>query len=253
MYDIELLRRLSAGASMTETDVDQSRAARDYQEPTFFESVRPNLVVPNLTDAEVAALISEEARNAVIEFEVTSRKTYERKYIRPEAPGGASGITIGIGYDVGQMKPADVRKHWDGLIPAADIEQLVTACALRGDRARARLGEYKNIVVPWDTAIEVYQRSTMPSYGRQVLAAFPNAVDTKGHAFGALFSLVYNRGASMEGDRRREMAAIRDLMEAKKFDDVPGQFHAMRRVWQGDPSLKGVVRPPRPVADALEI
>ena len=217
-----------------------ARAARDYEAPSFFEAARHP--VPVLTDEQIVALISPDARFKVIEFEVTSRQYYERHYVHPEAPGGMSGIPIGIGYDVGQMKPADVTKHWTGLISDADLNLLVTACPLRGDAARAALSRFKNITVPWDVALEVYERATIPSYGRQVLNAFPNAVETKGHSFGALFSLVYNRGGKLEGDSRLEMRRIRDLMEIRQFDDVPAQVRAMKRLWIGKPSMGGVVK-----------
>lgn len=241
MFDIELLRRLNSGAAMSEGDVAQGRGGKDYQEPAFFEAAKPRHAVPNLTDGEVAQLISVQARDAVIGFEVSSRKEYERTYNHPEAPAGESGITIGIGYDLGYNSEADVRSHWQGLLGDGEIERLIKACGLRGATARACLGNFRDISVPWDAAIEVYQRSTMPRFGRKVLTTFPNAIETKGHAFGALFSLVYNRGESLQGDSRREMAAIRDLMEQRAFEKVPDQILAMKRIWEGRPGLRGVL------------
>jgi hypothetical protein len=241
MFDIELLRRLNSGAAMSEADVAQGRGGKDYQEPAFFEAAKPRHAVPNLTDGEVAQLISAQARDAVIGFEVSSRKDYERNYIHPEAPAGESGVTIGIGYDLGYNSEADVRSHWQGLLGDGEIERLVKACGLRGATARACLRNFRDISVPWDAAIEVYQRSTMPRFGRKVLTTFPNAIETKGHAFGALFSLIYNRGESLQGEPRREMAAIRDLMEQRAFAKVPDQILAMKRIWEGRPGLRGVL------------
>ncbi len=241
MFDIELLRRLNLDAAMSEADVAEGREGRDYQEPAFLEAAKPRHVIPTLTDAEVAQLISDEARDAVIGFEVSSRKEYERKYIHPEAPAGDSGITVGIGYDLGYNSEADVRNHWKGLLVNDQIERMVKACGLKGQRARSCLSDFRDITVPWDVAMDVYRRSTMPRFGRKVLNTFPNAVETKGHAFGALFSLVYNRGESLQGDSRREMVAIRDLMEQRAFDKVPDQFYAMKRVWEGRPGFRGVL------------
>ncbi len=241
MFDIELLRRLNLNAAMSEAEVAEGRDRRDYQEPSFLEAVKPRHVVPNLTDAEVALLISDEARDAVVGFEVSSRKEYERKYIHPEAPAGDSGITVGIGYDLGYNSEADVRSHWNGLLANDQIERMVKACGLKGPKARACLSDFSDITVPWDVAMDVYRRSTMPRFGRKVLNTFPNAIETKGHAFGALFSLVYNRGESLQGDSRREMAAIRDLMEQRAFSKVPEQVIAMKRVWEGRAGFRGVL------------
>jgi cysteinyl-tRNA synthetase, unknown class len=195
-----------------------------------------------LTDAEVAALVSPEARNKVIEFEVTSRAEYEKKYIRPEAPGGASGIILGIGYDVSVFQPDDIRVHWKGLLPDDAIERLVKVSVLKGGVAQKGLSDVAEISVPWDAAVAVYERATLPTYGRKVLATFPNALEIKGHAFGALFSLVYNRGTSLEGDRREEMRNIRDHMAARDFEKVPNELRAMRRLYQGQPELQGLVK-----------
>jgi V8-like Glu-specific endopeptidase len=243
MSDLEILRRLAADAAPSEEEIERAREGRDYAEDSsgHLEARRPSHSVPNLTDDEVRALVSDEAQLAVIQFEVTSKEAYHRKYERPIAPGGDSGITVGIGYDVGYNTPEAVRRDFSGLIPDRDIEALTKACGLKGDKARARLSEFRHIVVPWEAAFEVYRRATVPRFGRLVLGAFPNAAELKGHCFGAMLSLVYNRGPGLEGDRRREMRAIRDLMAERRWSGVPEQFRAMKRLWEGQPALKGVV------------
>jgi hypothetical protein len=54
-----------------------------------------------------------------------------------------------------------------------------------------------------------------------------------------LISLVFNRGASFDGDRRREMRRIRELLDAGMMDSVPEQLEAMTRLW--DPAKEGGV------------
>jgi hypothetical protein len=209
MFDLELMRRLSAVAAMTEVDTEEARSARDYDEGLQLEGKGPRHPYPTLTDDEIATLVSNEARMAVIGFEVTSEAVYKKKYERPIAPAGQSGITIGIGYDLGWNKPENVRQDFAGLISAEDIETLIRACGVRGDEARRRRPEFNDIRVPWDAAIEAFRRATTPRFGRKVLMTFPNAVDTKGHAFGALFSLIYNRGESLElGGRLTTQTAL---------------------------------------------
>jgi len=59
----------------------------------------------------------------------------------------------------------------------------------------------------------------------------------------ALISLVFNRGGDLEGDRRREMKRIRELLTAGDFDAVAAEFEAMVRLW--DPVKEGGVIEPR--------
>ncbi|HUS97832.1 MAG TPA: hypothetical protein VMX97_13965, partial [Hyphomicrobiaceae bacterium] len=244
MSDFEVLRRLAAQAALSEEEVDQAQQFREHDDPDTeqLEARTPAHPIPELSDDEVSALMSDEARLAVIGFEVTSEKQYKRAYERPILPGVASGITVGIGYDLGYSTPERVRRDFKGLIAADDIEALVAVCTLKGDAARPHLASLRQrIRISWDVAIEVYRRVTVPLYGRAVLKTFPNAVELKGHCFGALLSLVYNRGASLKGDRRREMNTIHDLMAQRQWADIPAQFRSMKRIWKGNRQATGVV------------
>jgi hypothetical protein len=251
MFDLELMRRLSAAAAVSGAEVDQLRAnrERDSDNGSGFEGVSPESPESvALSDADVAALISPEARDIVIGFEVSDRATYERKYFHPEWPKGDSGITIGIGYDVGYVSKDELAKHWGGLISDAEIQRLGRAVGVKGAHAQAILSDFRSVSVPWDAAIAAYERSTMPKFGRLVLRAFPGAIERPGHCFGALFSLVFNRGASLDGERRREMRNIRDACAARSFDKVPGEIRAMKRLWEST-GLTGLLK--RREAEAL--
>ena len=239
--DFEVLRRIAATSAISEAEAFEAHNASDYEDdPNLRNSGQFEAVGPS--DDEVRALISEDARLAVINFEVTSEAAYQRKYERQIAPAGDSGITIGVGYDLGYNEPDGVRRDLAGLIADADIETLVRACGLRGETARRRLSEFRNVRVPWDAALKLFERATTPRFGRLTLQTFPNSALLAGHAFGALFSLVYNRGTSMSGDRRAEMKAIRDLCAAKNWQGVPGEFRKMKRLWEGKPGLAGVAK-----------
>lgn len=244
MFDVHLMRRLSAAAAVSETEVDELRQHKEAFESSdaSFERIDPlSPEITGLSDADIAALVSPEARDLVIGFEVGSRQLYEKKYIEPEWPKGASGVTIGIGYDVGYYTAEELRRHWDGLIDEADIAKLIRAVGVKGASAGAIVSQFRGIRVPWDAAIAAYERSTMPKYGRLALRAFPNALDLKGHSFGALFSLVFNRGAAMDGERRKEMRNIRDACGEGRFDDVPQEIRDMCRLWAGQ-GLSGLVK-----------
>lgn len=42
---------------------------------------------------------------------------------------------------------------------------------------------------------------------------------------------MFNRGADLAGDRRREMKRIQELLAARRLDEIAGQFDAMKRLW----------------------
>ena len=47
--------------------------------------------------------IPEEIVEMIVEFEVGNKKYYESKCKSPIWPGGSSGVTIGIGYDLAHV------------------------------------------------------------------------------------------------------------------------------------------------------
>ena len=213
---------------------------------------RPGHIVVELSDDEIIAHVSERAIELVASFEIISRKTYERKYSRPEAPGGASGITIGIGYDIGQSSKEEFVKTWQALLPAEDLQRLSAAVGVQGDAARAMQSQFSDITIPFDQAMTAFRHSTIPTYGRKILAAFPNSVSLPPDCFGALLSIVYNRGASLGGDKRKEMLAISRLIEIGEAQAVPEQIRTMKWIWEGKRGSEGVVKRREAEADLFE-
>lgn len=109
MFDFELMRRLSTVTTLTPAEIAEARAASDYQEPALTLERAPSFEVPDLADEAIKSLISDEAKLVVIGFEVTGQAYYEKHEARPTWPQGASGVTIGIGYDLGYNTPENVR------------------------------------------------------------------------------------------------------------------------------------------------
>src|SRR5687767_1238475 len=58
-------------------------------------------------------------------FEVGSRQGYEREFQRPVWPGGQSGVTVGIGYDLGMTSKAEIRADWEPLLSEASLVALL--------------------------------------------------------------------------------------------------------------------------------
>lgn len=190
----------------------------------------PNLVIPT----SVIAYIARE--------EVSSRAAYKTNYCRPCWPGGDSGITIGIGYDL-RMHPAErYEADWRDLLPAADLEALRPCLGRPGSAA---LAERLNACsVPLAAAWANFAGRVLPRYVDDTRRAF-GETQFDGLAplcRGALVSLVYNRGALLDEpppqDRRREMRAIRGHIARGDLARVAGELRAMKRLWPNTAGLR---------------
>lgn len=187
-------------------------------------------------------LISKAAFDLIVAEEVSGEAVYRKRYTRPEWPGGASGVTIGIGYDVGYASEARLIADWSGHIPAAMIGVLTAACGVKGAAAKTLCAEIRNLVdVPWEAAIAVFETVDVPRWESLVRQKLANTELLHPDSLGAEVSLAYNRGASFgdAGDRYSEMRAIAADMQARAFALIPGEFRAMKRLWPNVAGLKG--------------
>jgi hypothetical protein len=74
----------------------------------------------------------------IVELEVGAQPTYDRKYRKPTWPGASSGVTIGIGYDVGYVSKAHFATDWTGdVLPDGMVAALQKAAGVTGAAARA--------------------------------------------------------------------------------------------------------------------
>lgn len=188
-------------------------------------------------------MICEEGVSLIVFAEVTSKAVYEKRYARPVWPGGKSGVTIGIGYDLGMNTQFQAFRDWSALGPAV-LSVLKPVIGLTGHAAKMACDALPLVMIPWELAISVFRENTLPRFEAMTIKAFPGADKLPPKCFAALVSLVYNRGAGMEdkpGDmqqRRREMRVIRDLVAAGNLSDVSAQFRSMKRLWVGTGGLQ---------------
>jgi hypothetical protein len=184
---------------------------------------------------------SKAAFDLIVAEEVSSRETYSKKYRRPEWPGEQSGATVGIGYDLGQTDKATIRKDWGGVMPEGMIAAMVSASGKTGAAGKRATAEIRDRVnIPWDVAIGVHQDAVVPRWEAKLEKSLPNTDLLSPDCFGALLSLIFNRGPSfnMTGDRYKEMRAIKAHMKAKDFQQIPAEFRAMKRLWPKTPGLR---------------
>lgn len=181
-------------------------------------------------------MISQRAVNLIVECEVTSRSQYEKKYQHPEWPGGMSGVTIGIGYDLGYSDVVKLHNDFDGLLPAQMISVMERCLGVRGQAAAELLSSVRNLIsVPWDAACQVFLHNDIPQWVKRVCTAIPGAGKLSPDCLGALVSLAYNRGASFNtsGARYTEMRNIKAHILAGSLRAVADDFRAMKRLWPG--------------------
>lgn len=189
------------------------------------------------TDAPIeqaTTKLSAKSIDLILEYEVGGGKSYYIKYLqKPTWPKGASGVTIGIGYDLGYNDSHQFEKDWKGKIADSDFERLSKVLGKKGDSVASLIPALKDIIVPWEAAFEVFQNNTIPRFIKETLQAFPQADQLHPDAFGALVSIVFNRGASVSGDSRREMLNIRHLVPSKDYKAIAQEVRDMKRLWIG--------------------
>lgn len=226
--------------AISEDELDAARGDREGAEwlseleASPLETVQPG-------GAGSRTPISATAFDLIVEFEVSSEAIYRRKYRGAIWPGGASGVTVGIGYDVGYATVAMLQGDFGGKIPAGMLDALARTIGKTGAEARALAqGLAGQIDIPWDVAIAVHRDKVLPRWVGLVEHFLPNTGGLGPDSLGALVSLTYNRGASYTkaGERYAEMRAIRAHMAARAFGRIPGEIRAMKRLWPTVPGLQ---------------
>jgi len=175
--------------------------------------------------------ISKAGLDELISSEISSRAYYKRNLQHPIWPGGQSGITVGIGYDIGQQTRELFGKDWSAYLPEPELSRLSASAGIGGEPARIMLANVKDINISLDAASEVFYTSTLPRYATKTLKAYPGIELLPADAQAALLSLVYNRGAKMSGGSRTEMKAIKALVTSKDLQSIADQIRAMKRLW----------------------
>jgi hypothetical protein len=182
--------------------------------------------------------VSRAGLDLLVAFEVTSRAYYEKKLRRPVWPGGESGVTIGIGYDIGVTSAKQIDRDWRGWLADGAVDRLLTAQGITGAAAKTLATSLADVAVPFDVAQNVFYRSTVPQFARRTLEVYPRVDRLAPDAQAMILSLIYNRGASLRGTRRRHMAALEPLIAQGDLDAIAEQFELMAELWPDLPGLR---------------
>lgn len=198
---------------------------------TRIESILDDVLGPEASQPEHYLVVSRRGLEQIAQFEISSEGFYRRRLARPTWPGGASGITIGIGYDLGYNTKAQIIRDWGGRLADADLEELVAVAGKKGETAEAVLSTVDHIKIPFEAAKEVFYLGTLPRFARLTRKAYPGIEALPADAQAMLLSLVFNRGGKMSGTRRKEMKAIQPLVIQKDLNGIAQEIRAMKRLW----------------------
>lgn len=150
-------------------------------------------------------------------------------------PGGESGLTIGVGYDLGYSSPAQIAEDWAAL-PSGVVIRLQSYAGRTGKAAQTLLYATRDMVIPEPIGRAVFERIDIPRWSQRTADAF-DCAGLSPDSFGALVSLCFNRGTAMADttptDNRLEMRRIRDALAAGNPHDVPDLIRSMKRLWIG--------------------
>ena len=241
----------SLPAATPEQVVEQVVAAQPL--PSAVESVSGTVTEPLLAAQAALAdltpvLPPPEPRDAAcrraaaaltLRWEVTSPAFFKKRLRYPIWPGGASGVTWGIGFDGGHQTRAVIVDDWHD---HGEAERLAGSAGITGQSARSVLPRFADIATEFDHASRVFEERSLVEYERRTERAFRDGfTDLRPNACGALISLVYNRGAAMTGDSRREMRNIRDNCIPKQdYACIASEIRSMKRLWRGTVNENGL-------------
>lgn len=198
---------------------------------TRIESVIDEVLGPLEVEPEYSLIVSRKGLNQIVQFEISSESYYKKRLSHPIWPKGYSDITIGIGYDLGYHPKTQIKRDWKGKISDIAMGELADVAGLKGETANAVLSAESHIRIPLEGAKEVFYTSTLPTYARLARKADPGVEELPADAQAMLLSLVFNRGAKMSGNKRREMKAIKPLVVNKNLNGIAEQIRLMKRLW----------------------
>jgi len=134
---------------------------------------------------------------------------------------------------MGYNTVAQFATDWKGVLPDSSYDRLSPHLGKKSSNAKAAIPSIKDISISWESAEVVFKSNTLPRFINETKKAFPNSEKLHPDAFGALVSLVFNRGGSISGQSRVEMLNIRKLIDSKDYKAIANEIIKMKRLWIG--------------------
>jgi hypothetical protein len=200
--------------------------------------------------ADVVELIGNVGYDLIIKYEVGGgRSYYEKRLMSPTVPGAWSGVTIGIGWDLRFNDTKAFDKAWGELLEFGVLshEQFFrlrnyVGREISSSRRDSVERELQDIKIPWYYAHKVFCTLTIPRFYALAANTFPGFLSAPIEIRAALTSLVFNRGASLRGNRRKFMRAIYQELKSGSWKRVGHNLRKMEVWWRGMSVYLGLKR-----------
>ena len=180
----------------------------------------------------------------IVHFEVGGASYYKKAYQRPVWPEGASGVTVGIGYDLGYNTKAQIRSDWCGRIPRKMVEALESCAGIKGSKARYYQQKIRwQVVIPLEAAMDVFINRSVTRFSA-ITKSTSNTIE-KAHPYiqDMMLSQTFNRGSSIEGYSRRHVLWQSRSCAKGQYYALPEYCRDSKVVWANKPSIrKGIWR-----------
>lgn len=185
---------------------------------------------------------SKKTLDLLLKYEVGGGESYYEKYLSKFTwPGGASGPTIGIGIDCAYYSESELADIFN-FLKREEIELIKGAVGKTSEKGReyAKKLRATGIRVGWGEALRIFESLTWVKFTKLAEKTFPGLSELCPDAYGAIVSLVFNRGTSLIGEKRLEMRNIKVLIPKKDYKKIADELRHMKRIWHGK-NLDGLI------------
>jgi Phage lysozyme len=166
-------------------------------------------------------------RRMIFEIEVGP---FKKRTAHLHWPGGASGVTLGPGYDMKDRKASAIESDLTGIgVDAATAKSVAKAAGLEGEKAETFAEDNEDLLTLTDDQQVSLLSLIVPKY--EAIVNRLVHIPLKPHEFDALVSFVYNPGGK-----------FLPVAEQVDKDDMEEAAKIMRqRVYSGGKTMKGLV------------
>ncbi|SUA35721.1 Phage-related lysozyme (muraminidase) [Neisseria zoodegmatis] len=162
---------------------------------------------------------------------ILSKEAFVAKpYVPAKGQDGKSGVTLGYGYDLGQQKKHIMYKELANFYTPQQLKRLEIALGVKGINAQALIPSLQDITISKENAKKLAVIAKQ-RYAEDTVRIYPQILQYHPHCQGALLSLIYNRGAGLKGERRKEMREIQQALAENRGYDIPNFLIKMKRLW----------------------
>jgi GH24 family phage-related lysozyme (muramidase) len=179
----------------------------------------------------------------LFDYEVGGGESYYNKYLSKFTwPAGASGPTIGVGIDCAYYSKDELANIFS-FLPQKQVSLIQGASGKTGEAGKEYTKKLRDagISVSWQQAQSIFEKTTWPKFAKLAERTFPSLDQLCDDAYGALVSLVFNRGGSLSGESRSEMREIKNIVPQKDYSGIAKQLRSMKRLWVNK-NMDGLVR-----------